>query len=230
MAGQQGADRLAAAHGIPGFQSRLHGLVAGDDAAGMPDRQHRTTHDDPRERHDTVGGREHPGARRADVDAAMAGTVWRRGGEVLAHDGVRRVDGPAPAPGGSGADRNRGGGGDRNAGDTAAGSGHGEHYEQAEYCEGEAVRHPLTFVARVLSAAWRDRSVRKAPPGAPAGERCYHFRSTWSNPGDYACPQCSHMHWPPLPTSRCVGVIYRVSAGVCQGTRFHTDRSWKKTE
>lgn len=157
----------------------------------MPDSQHRTTHDDARERHDPVGGREHPAARRADVDAAMTCTVWRCGREVLPHDRVRRIDGPAPVGGGS----RRGG-----TGDGRVGSGHGEQHEQAEQSGGEAVRHPTSLAALAPVDGCKGEPVRKVPPGTPAGERCYNFRSTRSNPGDYACPFNGRL-FPPVAAS-----------------------------
>jgi len=126
VAGYHRADDLPATHGITGGDRCDDRFEARDHPVAVSDRQHRTVDDDPGEVHDAIRGRVEGRARGANVYPPVPSGVGRRGGEVLPRDRARRIDRPAPGPGGS-LDRGERGGVGR---------------AQQEHDEGEGAEHP----------------------------------------------------------------------------------------
>ena len=100
MAGQESADRVAAAHDRAGGECRGHRLVTGEQVALVRDGEHRPVDDDAGEVHRAVRRGVHRRIRCAHIDAAVSGGVPRRRGEERTQDGMRRGNGPLPRPGG----------------------------------------------------------------------------------------------------------------------------------
>jgi hypothetical protein len=94
---QESADPVTPPYYIAGGQRRDHGLEARHKPIRMPDRQHRPIHDHSDEIHHAGGRRIHGRSGRGrDIDAAVTGTVRRRGGDERPHHPPGRIDWPLP--------------------------------------------------------------------------------------------------------------------------------------
>jgi hypothetical protein len=181
----------------------------------MRDRKHILIDDEAGEMHDAIRWCVHATARR-DVDSAMTRRVPCRRGNKRTQNLVGASSGPGPAGRGCG-------GGRGSAANHGAGNQNNEERDSG---------HLLIVAKPMRGQGIRSRCQHNPGKMRAVGERCYPFRSTQSDPGDYACPlsrQCHRQSWhrqrctqPLSPSDSLIELVEM--AWPCAGTRFRAKR------